>query len=77
MKEYQQSKLNRIKQGANIATYDVEKIINILDAGFITYVSYLFKSKAISIPMAHGRISNCRRKDTSKNGNTEAFFRLL
>ncbi len=58
MEEYQKSKLNRVKRGANRATYDVEKINNILDAGFIGYVSYNFKAKAISIPMAYGRNGN-------------------
>ena len=58
MKEYQKSKLNRVKRGANRATYDVEKINNILDAGFIGYVSYIFQEKAISIPMAYGRNGN-------------------
>ncbi len=58
MEEYQKSKLNRVKRGANRATYDVEKINNILDAGFIGYVSYNFQGKAISIPMAYGRNGN-------------------
>ena len=58
MKEYQQSKLNRVKRGANRATYDVEKINTILDAGFIGYVSYNYKGKAIAIPMAYGRKDN-------------------
>jgi len=58
MKEYQKSKLNRIKRGANRATYDVEKINNILDAGFIGYVSYIYDNKAITLPMAYGRNNN-------------------
>jgi len=58
MEEYQKSKLNRVKRGANRATYDVEKINHILDAGFIGYVSYNFQGKAISIPMAYGRNGN-------------------
>ena len=58
MKEYQKSKLNRVKRGANRATYDVEKINTILDAGFIGYVSYIFQGKAIAIPMAYGREEN-------------------
>jgi hypothetical protein len=58
MQEYQKSKLNRVKRGANRATYDVEKINNILDAGFIGYVSYIFQGKAIAIPMAYGRDGN-------------------
>ena len=58
MKEYQQSKLNRVKRGAIRATYDVEKINTILDAGFIGYVGYIFQGKAITIPMAYGRKDN-------------------
>ncbi|MFY9243607.1 MAG: pyridoxamine 5'-phosphate oxidase family protein [Polaribacter sp.] len=58
MKEYKQSKLNRIKRGANRATYDVEKINSILDASFIGYVGYVFEGKAITIPMAYGRMDN-------------------
>lgn len=55
MKEYQQSKLNRIKRGAKRGTYNVETINSILDAGFIGYVGYVFEGKAITIPMAYGR----------------------
>ncbi len=58
MKEYSKSKLNRVKRGAVRATYNVEKINTILDAGFIGYVSYIFNRKAIAIPMAYGRKSN-------------------
>ena len=58
MNEYQKSKLNRVKRGANRATYDVAKINAILDAGFIGYVSYVFQGKAIAIPMAYGRLGN-------------------
>lgn len=58
MKEYSQSKLNRVKRGQIRATYDVEKINTILDAGFIGFVSYIFEGKAISIPMAYGRLDN-------------------
>jgi nitroimidazol reductase NimA-like FMN-containing flavoprotein (pyridoxamine 5'-phosphate oxidase superfamily) len=58
MKEYQKSKLNRVKRGAIRATYDVEKINTILDAGFIGYVGYNFDGKAITIPMAYGRREN-------------------
>ena len=58
MKEYEKSKLNRVKRGAIRATYDVEKINTILDAGFIGYVSYTYQGKAIAIPMAYGRRDN-------------------
>ena len=55
MKEYSQSKLNRVKRGQNRATYDVEKINTILDAGFLCYVGYIYEGKPISIPMAYSR----------------------
>lgn len=58
MQEYSKSKLNRVKRGQNRASYDVEKINTILDAGFIGYVSYIFQEKAIAIPMAYGRDGN-------------------
>jgi len=55
MQEYSKSKLNRVKRGHNRATYDVEKINTILDAGFIGYVSYIYEGSAITLPMAYGR----------------------
>lgn len=58
MKEYQKSKLNRIKRGQNRATYDVAKINEILDAGFIGFVNYLYEGTPISIPMGYGRDEN-------------------
>lgn len=58
MQEYSKSKLNRIKRGQIRATYDVEKINTILDAGFIGYVSYIYEGQAISLPMAYGRKDN-------------------
>lgn len=58
MKEYSKSKLNRIKRGQIRATYDVDTINTILDAGFIGFVSYTYEGTAISIPMAYGRKDN-------------------
>ena len=58
MQEYSKSKLNRVKRGKIRATYEVEKINTILDAGFIGYVSYIYEGKAISLPMAYGRKYN-------------------
>lgn len=55
MKEYTKSELNKVKRGTNRATYDVEKINTILDAGFVGYVSYIFDGKAICLPMAYAR----------------------
>ena len=58
MKEYPKSELNKVKRGRNRATYDVAKINSILDAGFIGYVSSIYKEKAITLPMAYGRKDN-------------------
>lgn len=58
MKEYTISELNKVKRGANRAVYDIETVNTILDAGFIGYLSYIFKGKAICLPMAYGRIDN-------------------
>lgn len=55
MKEYSKSKLNRIKRGQNRATYDINTINAILDAGFIGFVNYIYEGKPISIPMGYGR----------------------
>lgn len=58
MSTYTTSELNKVKRGAKRAIYDVEKINDILDAGFIGYVSYNYNGKAICLPMAYGRIEN-------------------
>ena len=58
MQEYLKSKLNRVKRGKIRATYDVEKINTILDAGFIGYASYVYGGRAITLPMAYGRKDN-------------------
>jgi len=58
MNDYTKSQLNRIKRGQKRATYDVEKINTILDAGFIGYVSYVYENRAITLPMAYGRKGN-------------------
>ena len=58
MKNYPISELNKVKRGANRATYNVEEVYAILDAGFVGFVSYTFNKQAISIPMAYGRIDD-------------------
>ena len=58
MQEYSKSKLNSVKRGQNRATYDVNKINMIIDAGFIGYVSYVYQERAITLPMAYGRKDN-------------------
>jgi len=54
MKEYPQSKLNRVKRGQVRARYDLNTIDQILKAGFLCYVAYIYEGKAITIPMAYG-----------------------
>ena len=80
METYQQSKLNRVKRGQNRATYDVDKINTILDAGFLCYVGYIYDGKPITIPMAyarkedkiyiHGSTANRMLLSILKSGNT-------
>ena len=55
MTAYSQSKINRVKRGANIATYDVDQINSILDDGFLCYVGYIYDGMPITIPMAYSR----------------------
>jgi len=58
MSDYKISTLNKIKRGPDRATYDVAAINNILDAGFIAQVAYIYDGKAITIPMSYARINN-------------------
>jgi len=55
MEKFEQSKLNRIKRGAKRANYDKEVINQIIDAGFIGHVGYIYDGYPISIPMAYAR----------------------
>ena len=55
MKEYKKSKLNRVKRGQNRASYNVEIINEILDAGFLCNVGYIYDGYPITIPMAYAR----------------------
>lgn len=55
MEKYQQSKLNRVKRGQNRASYDVKTINEILDAGFLCNVGYIYDEYPISIPMTYAR----------------------
>ncbi|MCZ4408528.1 pyridoxamine 5'-phosphate oxidase family protein [Cryomorphaceae bacterium 1068] len=58
MRDYPKSKLNRVKRGQKRATYDVESINGILDAGFIGHVAYVYEGRALNLPMAYGRSEN-------------------
>ncbi len=58
MKEYSASNLNKVIRGSKRATYNVDQINAILDAGFIGHLSYMYEEVPISLPMAYGRIEN-------------------
>lgn len=58
MKSYNTSSLNKVVRGSKRATYDVQKINAILDAGFIGHIGYIYENKAISIPMAYCRVDD-------------------
>lgn len=58
MSSYNKESLNKVIRGSNRATYDKDKIDEILDAGFIGYVSYTYEGVAISLPMAYSRIED-------------------
>lgn len=55
MQHYTKDKRNRVKRGANRAVYDKEQINDILDAGFLCYVGYIYDGYPITIPMAYAR----------------------
>jgi len=58
MSNYKITTLNKVQRGPKRATYDIETINNILDAGFIAHVAYNYHGKAITIPMAYARIED-------------------
>lgn len=55
MESYEKTKLNRVKRGQNRANYDTKIIHQIIDAGFIGHVGYIYDGYPISIPMAYAR----------------------
>ncbi len=55
MTEYSVSELNKVVRGPKRANYNVDEINTILDAAFLCHVGYVWKNKAIVIPMAYGR----------------------
>jgi nitroimidazol reductase NimA-like FMN-containing flavoprotein (pyridoxamine 5'-phosphate oxidase superfamily) len=58
MEKYKKSELNTVKRGKNRATYNVDKINTIINAGFLGHVSFIFENKAISLPMAYAKIED-------------------
>ncbi len=58
MAEYSASEVNKVVRGPKRATYDVKIINAILDDAFMCHVGYVFKNKAIVIPMAYARLGD-------------------
>lgn len=58
MSSYSISDINKVVRGNKRATYDVEEINAILDATFLCHIGYVWRGKAIVIPMAYGRHKN-------------------
>jgi nitroimidazol reductase NimA-like FMN-containing flavoprotein (pyridoxamine 5'-phosphate oxidase superfamily) len=54
--QYPKTPLNKVIRGNNRAHYDQKTVFDILDAGFIGFVSYTYEGKVISIPMAYARL---------------------
>ncbi len=67
MNAYPKTDLNTVKRGSNRARYDVATINQIIDAGFIGFVSYVYENRSISMPMAYGRIGDKIYLHGSKN----------
>lgn len=55
MSDYSINNINRVKRGANRASYDKELINRILDDAFLCHVSYVYQGRTIIIPTAYGR----------------------
>lgn len=49
---------NKVKRGANRATYDVETVHAILDAGFICHIGFVANGQPFVIPTAYGRVDD-------------------
>ncbi len=49
---------NKIKRGANRATYDVETVHAILDAGFVCHIGFVANGQPFVIPTAYGRVED-------------------
>ena len=49
---------NKVKRGAKRATYDVETVHAILDAGFICHIGFVVNGQPFVIPTAYGRVED-------------------
>ena len=55
MRTYQQNTINKVKRGANKATYDRVVVHKILDDTFLCHLAYIYEGRPIIIPTAYGR----------------------
>ena len=55
MSEGKPSARNKIVRSPNRAHYDKESLYQVLDAGFLCHVSYLFEGSSVIIPTAYAR----------------------
>ena len=55
MGTYEQNALNKVKRGANRASYDHSTVHEILDAAFLCHLAYVWEGRPIVIPTAYGR----------------------
>lgn len=78
MEEYQINNHNKVKRGANRASYDKAIVNEILKASFLCHVAYVWEGRPIIIPTAygnekdtiyiHGAIANRMMKGLVKEG---------
>lgn len=59
MKESKPSARNKVVRGAKRAQYDEVTRNDILDAGYLCHISYLYEGNPVIIPMAYVREKNC------------------
>lgn len=52
---YEQNAINKVKRGANRATYDQSTVHKILDDAFLCHLAYVWDGRPIVIPTAYGR----------------------
>jgi nitroimidazol reductase NimA-like FMN-containing flavoprotein (pyridoxamine 5'-phosphate oxidase superfamily) len=55
MGTYEQNAYNKVKRGANRASYDHATVHEILDAAFLCHLAYVWEGRPIVIPTAYGR----------------------
>lgn len=52
---YKQNSINKVKRGANRASYDQGTVHKVLDAAFLCHLAYVWEGRPIVIPTAYGR----------------------